>query len=446
MPISRLRLQLAAWFGVTFVLGLLLLDLGFLAYARRTAERRFTSELTAAAAGLSASIRREQLVLRGFPADSAVREALVEWPGGPDAIAVFDHAGRRLDARGPVSLLQRLSLAPLGPESAGTVDLPVNPEGSLRVAWRRDFARPALTVVAASTTAALQEEREALRAWLLASLPLIGLGAAAAGYGLARRALRPLQAMASELDAIDVERLARRLLVRRPADELDQLASHFNGLLDRLAAAQESGRRFLGHAAHQLRTPLTIVRGESGLSLERGRSPEEYRDTLRRIRLAAEQMSHRVEELFLLAEAEAGERPALAPGVELDGIALDAVDLMRGRASALARSLEFGQVEEVIVLGDERLLREATLELLENACRHGTADLPVRIGVFQQGERGVLQVTNAGPPIPDNGEAGGERLGLTIVRWVAKVHNGTLVIGRRGDVNDITLELPLSPA
>lgn len=443
MPISRLRLQLAAWFGITFIAGLLLLDLGFLAYSGRSAEQRLTHQVTAAAHGLAASIRREQALLQGIPPDSAVREALAEWPAGPDVIGVFDSAGRLIVARGPGALIRRLDPGNLGPRAAGTRDLPVDQEGRLRLAWVRNPEPPALLVITASSTAGLQEEQEALRTWLLASLPLIGLGAAAAGYALARRGLGPVRAMARELDAIDVERLARRLPVRRPPDELDQLATHFNSLLDRLATAQQTSRRFLGQAAHQLRTPLTIVRGESGLSLERAREPEEYRNALRRIRLAAEQMSHRVEELFLLAEAEAGERPALEAEVELDGVAVDAVELMRGRATALSHTLEFGRMEEVIVRGDLRLLREATLELVENAVRHGAGDRPVTIAVFREGGLGVVEVRSSGSPIPANGKGEGTGLGLTIVRWVADVHDGALVISRRDSVNAVRLEIPL---
>ncbi len=444
MPISRLRVRLATWFGITFIASLVLLDLGFLLYSQRSAERRLTNEVRAAAVGLAASIRREQALLEGVSTDSAVREAMAEWPAGPDVIGVFDSVGRMITARGPDTLISRLDFPGLVAGSDGIRDLPVDREGQLRTAWVRDSESPPLVVIAASSTAPLREEQEALRTWLLASLPLIAVGAAAAGYALARRGLRPVRAMASDLDAIDADRLDRRLPVRQPPDELDQLASHFNGLLDRLATARESSRRFVAQAAHQLRTPLTIVRGESSLSLERAREPEEYRNALRRIRLAAEQMSHRVEELFLLAEAEAGERPALQPGVELDGIAVEAVDLMRGRAFALARTLEFGRIEAVPVRGDQRLLREAALELIENACRHGQADVPVRIEVFREQNRGALAVGNLGPPIPGPGGGSAEGLGLTIVRWVAEVHGGSLIMDRDGDFNSVRLELPLS--
>ena len=442
MRISRLRLRLAVWFGITFLLGLLILGLGFLSYASGQAEAQLTREVAEAAGDVRDAIRRESLALPQVALDSVVHEALDEWPATPDAIAVFDRTGRRIGSRGPAEQLALLDVGRLGPGPLGTFDRRVNSEGGLRAAWVRD-SQPGVTIITASSTAALQEHQEALRGWLLASLPLIGLGAAAAGYGLARRALRPVKAMARELDDIDERRIEQRLLVRQPPDELDQLATHFNALLDRLARARATNLRFLGHVAHQLRTPLTIVRGESTLGLERIRVTEDYRAALRRIDLAAEQMSRRVADLFLLAEAEAGELPLLASGVELDGIAVEVVDLMRGRASALARALEFGRIEAVSVRGNGPLLREAVVELVENACRHGSGEGPVRVEVFQADGQGVVRVSNAGPPIPKAEQAAGSGLGLSILRWVADTHQARLAVRRDDGVNVVSLEFHL---
>ncbi len=439
MPISRLRLRLAAWFGAAFLLGLLVLDLGFLVYAHRKAEAKLTREVGAAARNLADAIREERAARPEAPADSIVGEVLGEWPAGPDVIAVYDPAGRRLGARGDSVLVELVGPVALRTGRDGTLDLPVNREGGLRVAWRRLAPDLEVTVVTGGSTAGIREDLETLVGWLLLSLPLIGLGGAAAGYVLARYALRPVQAMARELDAIDPERIDRRLPTGTPPDELDQLSSHFNDLLDRLAGARETGRRFLAQAAHQLRTPLTVVRGESGLGLDRPRTPDDYRAALRRINLAAEQMSRRVNELFLLAEAQAGELPALTDRVELDGLVMEAADLMRGRAAALGRTLEFGAMDDALVTGAESLLREAVMELLENACRHGSPDQPVVISVSRLGPRARVNVTNGGAPFPEGPTPG---LGLSIVRWVTEIHGGTVEIARHGPTNTVTLDLP----
>jgi signal transduction histidine kinase len=364
---------------------------------------------------------------------------LGEWPAGADAIVVLDRGGRRLGVLGSAALIERMASAPAPSRSSGVVDLAVDQEGSLQTAWVRQTGALGLTVMAGRSTAGLKEDQEVLTGWLLFSLPLVGLSAAAAGYVLARRALRPVQVMARTISTIDPQQLTRRLPVGSRPDELDQLAAHFNGLLDRLAGARETSRRFLAQAAHQLRTPLTVVRGESSLGLDRPHTSDDYRAALRRINLAAEQMSRRVNELFLLAEAEAGELPTLTDRVELDGLVMEAADLMRGRATGLGRSLEFGGMADVQVLGAESLLREAVMELLENACRHGSAEQPVMISVSRVGSRALVEVTNAGPPFPEGSTEG---LGLSVVHWVTEIHGGTVGIKRQGATNAVTLDLP----
>jgi signal transduction histidine kinase len=164
-------------------------------------------------------------------------------------------------------------------------------------------------------------------------------------------------------------------------------------------------------------------------------------------------MTHRVDDLFLLAQAAAGDRPPLKDWIELDGLVLECVDLMRGRAGALGRRLELGTVEPAVLTGSEPLVREAVLELLENACRHGDAADPIRIAALSNGTGARVEVTSKGEPIPAavlNG-GDGERpdrpgLGLSIVRWIADVHGGRLDYRREADANTLVLGLAAASA
>jgi signal transduction histidine kinase len=272
------------------------------------------------------------------------------------------------------------------------------------------------------------------------------------GYILSRRALRPIAALGDELAKITPEQLDRRLPVHPIADELDRLAEQFNAMLERLQRAQTQNRRFLQQAAHQIKTPLTLVLGEAALSLDRPRTPAEQQDTLQRIRTAAEQMKRRVDELFVLAQTEAGERLSLTDSVELDGLVLECADLMRGRAQALGRRLELLRVEPVTVRGNEALLRESVLELIENACRYGSSDNPIVISAFADGTSGCVLVASAGEPVTSSPAARGSfdpaedahGLGLAIVRWIASAHAGSMTYRREGGLNVYGLLLPVT--
>ncbi|HYL30911.1 MAG TPA: HAMP domain-containing sensor histidine kinase [Gemmatimonadales bacterium] len=448
---SRLRLRLAAWFGVAFFVGLVGLDVGLYLYLHRRDDRRLTRELGAAAHGLVGAVRREQAEA-GKTLPSAVTDALDEWPAGPDAFAVFDGADSLLGARTTRGLSGLVAAARQLPRPTAVWEVPLDSEATLRLAEVLDTTDgAALRVVAGRSTAALREYGEDLLGWLAVSVPLVTLFALAAGYLLARRSLGPIEEMGRAIGAIAPQDLDRRLPLGEPPDELDGLADQFNGLLARLAEAQARNRIFVAQAAHQLKTPLTIVRGESALGLDHPRGREEYQESLRRIQRAAEQMTQRVESLLLLAHAEAGERPPLTDDVELDGLALECADLMRGRARGLHRTLELERVDPVQVRGNEALLHEALLELIENALRHGASDAPVAVSAYADNGRACIGVSSGGPPLPATVlqepalprlAAGSGGLGLSIIRWIAAAHDGRLAYARRGDRNVFSLEWP----
>ena len=446
MPLSRLRLKLAGWFALAMLLGLGALDFSLYAFLHHRALQRFDRGLSAAAGGMAAAIERELAETPDGTLERAVLEAIAEFPPVGYSFVVLDSNGRRVATKGTDDLTQ------LAPPFA---PLPVNgpapaSRAGARVVAAGISAKPGATVVAIASTASLSEEFDTLALWLLLSAPLVALISVAAGYVLARRALAPVAAMSAGLAAMDPEDLRRRLPVERRPDELDALAQQINALLERLNQSRLRSRRFLQRAAHQLRTPLTVVRGESALALDRTRSPEEYRDLMHRVHLAAELMSRRVEELFLLARAEAGEEVLLVKGVELDGVALEAADLMRGRAQALGRHLELGRMDAVEVTADEAILREAAVELIENDCRHGDASRPIGVAVRRAPGVAELEVSSAGLPVafaevihPDaaNGlrDAG---LGLSIVQWIARTHHGQLRHSHADGLNIFILELP----
>ena len=447
MPLSRLRLHLAAWFGATFVVGLLALDAGFYFYSGRRAEARIARELGATAGGVAEAIRSEA-VLHPGGLSAAAHEVLGEWPAGPIALVIWDDSGRIIDGRGPDSLLRLASNESAVPPGMSYGRAPLDPGGEARVATYRDPAGIPPAVAAIISTGPMRQEGEVLAGWLLISLPLVSLLALGGGYVLARRALTPVRELSSRAAAIDPEALHARLPVRNPPDEIDALAEKFNQLLQRLEQSQSTNRTFLARAAHQLKTPLTVVRGESTLGLERPRSVEEYQAILRRIELSADQMSRRVGELLLLARATAGDRPPLEDDVELDGLVWQCADLMRSRAQVTRHRLELGEVEPLTLRGNEDLLREACLELVENACRHAPADTPIRLSVMAEGGTAELAVTSGGPPVlpgrrpahVDEALDGG--LGLTIVEWIAGVHGGSLATAARDGENAFVIRLP----
>jgi signal transduction histidine kinase len=449
MALSRLRLRFAASFAVAFLVGTVILESAGYAYVTLTGSYNFNERLKDAARSAHTVIQRESGRIRvDSTVFDGVKLALHDLSPSKLAFVVYDSAGLRLASGGDtvmVSNVPPVGVLPKIHEDIGYVTLPTGRD--MRFA---DDTVLGTRVVAAATTDWLRNRQRNYRVRLGVMLPITVLLALGLGYFLTRFALAPVDALGRAADAISPEDLAGRLPVHETPDELDHLAMRFNRLLGRVQGLQDQSHRFLREVAHQIRTPLTLVLGEAELGLERERTPEEYVRVLRRVHAAAGQMTHRVQDLLLLARMEAGERPPLRAGVELDAIALDATDMFRARARTLGQQLQLDEIVPCEVTGDEALLREALLELLENACRHGAQGHTVGVSVRRDGEHALLEVRSTGDPVPaglrpeyriaENGRTGG--LGLSIMRWIASVHGGDLVIRRDGGENVVGLRLP----
>ncbi|HEY4319563.1 MAG TPA: HAMP domain-containing sensor histidine kinase [Gemmatimonadales bacterium] len=450
MALSRFRLRLLRGFGIAFFAGSMILEGGSYWYVTWTNSYDFNERLKDAARSVRSVIDETGRVGVDSTVFTGVQQAMADYRPSKLIFVVYDSTGQLLASGGSRDLVHVTPSVDDLPDVGDIAYIPLAGRLHLRIAADTAHGR---YVVAGATTDVLRRTQRRFFLRLLYALPLALLLALAIGYLLAGYALAPIEALGRAAEALDPGELAGRLPVHDRPDELDRLAVRFNVLLGQIQALQAQSTHFLREVAHQIRTPLTLVLGETELVLERDRSSDDYVRALRRIHSAAGQMTHRVQDLLLLARMEAGERPPLRDAVELDALALEITDLFRSRAHTLGQHLELQNVMPCEVSGDEALLREALLEMLENACRHGDASTPVSVSVTADGSFAVLEVRNGGDPITtapravertdDAGPAGG--LGLAIMRWIASVHGGELLIRRSGNDNLVGLRLPLRP-
>ncbi len=477
MRISRLRLRLAAGFALAFAIGIAVVAAGGLAFLSWESTRRFDAHLKEVGAGLLTALSRE---LAETP-DSSLRyvagEVEAEWPANGEAFLVLDSTGAVMARRDPgtnaarvLAALPRARLAHVAPTGAQTVTIeqvvvaPNEPDlrgrlvdsaVTVDVGTRR--RRTALRIISFGSTEGIEADTERLGVAIAIGAPLVLLASLLVGYVLAGRALDPVRQLSRDIAAIAPTDLSRRLAPQQGRDELGALAAEFDRLLMRLAEAQQQNQQFVREAAHQIRTPLTLVLGETELALDTTATsaPDEarLRASLHRVRTAAQHMRRRVDELFLLAEARAGEVVRLEQSIELDGLVLECTDLMRARASATGHTMDIRDAEPVVVQGNGALLQEALLELIENACRHATAGAPILVSCrMREDHQAVLEVRSEGTafnePLPQSpAHARATRgMGLSIVRWVAESHSGILRITRLAGDNVIQMIMPALPA
>jgi signal transduction histidine kinase len=279
---------------------------------------------------------------------------------------------------------------------------------------------------------------------LIVLLVLSGLGAAAlaalAAAGLTRRGLRPLRGLADAAE--EIERTgdpARRLPESSARDEIGGLTGVLNRMLGGLERARETERRFLADASHELRTPVTTLRGNVDYAVRYGADPE----ILAELERDATRLARLVDDLLALERAgEASPREKL---VQLDELTRSAV-AVSGRA-------QLGTVDPVTILGEQEALSRALANLIDNGLAHGPHGGTVTVSVTASDGRALLRVSDegSGPDPADHGhlferfwrgaratEQPGSGLGLAIVAAIAERHGGRVTV----EGSTFTIDIP----
>ncbi len=256
---------------------------------------------------------------------------------------------------------------------------------------------------------------------------LVLLFVAFAARWLLTSSLRPGRRMTRQAAAGSERELDHRFGLGEPRDELTELASTLDDLLDRLAASLRREQRFSAELSHELRTPLARVLAETELALRREREPAEYRETLELIKRNAEQLTRTVDALVAAARFEAGSRRGTADAF---AVAEDAVAACSGLAAERGLALTVEQPAMLMRVGVERDLAERILQpVLENACRY--AERTVRIDMERNGSTVRYAISDDGPGV---GEDERERIFEPGVRGAAANGDGSglgLALARR---------------
>jgi heavy metal sensor kinase len=294
-------------------------------------------------------------------------------------------------------------------------------------------------------------------------LPLLVILASLLGYWLSGRALAPVNRIIESADRVGVRELSRRLEVPRAKDELRRLTEQVNAMLDRIEASVKRITQFTTDASHDLRTPLALIRTSAELALRRPRSDREYRETLARILSTSEETSELIEQLLMLARADAN-----VVQLKLDPIALSPVLRRVGQKAnllALDKGLTFSQSflpDSVSVLANETALERLCMTVLDNAFKYTPGGGNVTLDLRVESSAAVIEVADTGIGIAENDlphvferfyradqarsrETRGSGLGLSIAKWIAETHNGFIDLqSQAGRGTTVTIRLPLT--
>ena len=298
------------------------------------------------------------------------------------------------------------------------------------------------------------------RRMLAGVLPATLLLSAVLGYSLARRGLRPLDALAMQVANIDTRSLDRPLQVTDAPEEMRAIVNSFEGVQARLNAAFASLTQFSNELAHELRTPMHVVRQQIEVALTRSRTAEEYHDVLVSSLEEMDRMRQMVDDILFLARAEdPRSRISRTELVVADELA-DVADYLEPLAQEREITLAAKAAPELRLAADRMMLRRALVNVVTNAIRHTprrgavTLDASTRDGLI------AIQIRDTGAGIPPTalahvfdryyrvpgtgaGSADSTGLGLAIVRGIASLHGGFATVSSTlGEGTLVTLVFP----
>ena len=310
----------------------------------------------------------------------------------------------------------------------------------------------------------LDEVQATLRTTLFAltlGVPCALLVALWAGWWLTGRALRPLERVIDALRRLDTDKLDTRIPEDDRAEEVQALARTVNGLIDRLARTVRRVREFMADASHELRTPLTVLRGEAEVALRHSRSPEEYQAVLASALEEIHRMSRIVEDLLLLAKGDLGQVPVNKQALELNAFLGEIAAQAGVLAEAKGVELTWAGGPRVVIDADPLRLRQLFWNLLDNAVKYTPEGGKVFLSHTRcAADRVRITVKDTGIGIPPehldriferfyrvdkhrSRAQGGSGLGLSICRWVARVHGGRIYArSEPGRGSSFIVELP----
>jgi len=459
---SSLRTRLALRLGLVVFASYVLFSFVLYAYFVRIVDEDLDAYLASRAVGVMASIRA---YARDFPGRSggrpgptAFRDLAKLWADEragtgfllSTGVEILSFDGKSLaathgfDSAVPLSK-EALKRARAGQSMYRDVDTDEDIGGFtdfrvLSVPLKLDMGFSAVVQVIVSRSR-VRGALNALRLLLILLAPAAAAAAALAAALVGGRIVAPLGAMAETLRRITERRLDERVEAPNESRELTELATAFNTMMDRVELAFAEQLRFTDDAAHQLRTPLTVLRGELELALKRARSSAEYERVLESNLEEVERMIRLVGRMLDLARLEAGKVETAAEPVRLDDIFRELADDFLPLAAEEDMSFDLSSLAPARVKGDPPRLYQAFMSIVENALRYAPPGSAIELASSEDEEVTTVSIRDHGRGIPPdelesiflrfhrgrNAEGAGHGIGLSLAASVVRLHGGSLV-------------------
>ena len=282
------------------------------------------------------------------------------------------------------------------------------------------------------------------------------------GLALANKALRPVDEITTRARKITAENLDQTIPPLDVDDEIGRLTATFNEMIRRLHSSFAQVKEFSADASHELRTPLTIIRGEIELALRSARTPEEYREILESTLEEIMRLTSIIDNLLTLAKADKGTYQAHFSEVDLRSLVEELLEDSEVLAQRKGIHIRLLKNSPVTIVGDRIRLRQLFLNIVDNAIKYTPEGGAVSLSMDSENGSAVFEVEDTGIGIPEqetekifnrfyrvdkarSRDLGGAGLGLSIARWIAEMHRGTITVRSQPQKGStFTIMLPIN--
>jgi heavy metal sensor kinase len=351
-------------------------------------------------------------------------------------------------------------------EGEGTFDTVKVPIPGEKQAMYRAFTTPvirdskaAYIIQVASPLKDIQQSLYNLRMILFLLLPLTVFLTGILGVFIANLALNPVGNIIKTIRQITMENLKLRIKTPGTKDEIQRLAETFNDMLERLEISFSSQRQFMQDVSHELKTPLTILKGELEVTLKKIRSATEYESVLQSSLEEINRISKIVDSLLILARFDSKEMPLRLASLDLNALLSSILDSVKTLAKNKDIVLKFSSQGAVTLEGDEGQLQRLFMNLLDNAIKYTPPNGKVTLDLSKNDDTAVIKVIDSGIGIPESEiqyifdrfyrvdksrTSQGFGLGLSIVKSIVQAHKGKIeVASKPGLGTTFTVILPI---
>ena len=297
---------------------------------------------------------------------------------------------------------------------------------------------------------------------IIFAIPIMIIVAAFCGYFLARHYLKPIADLNKKIQEITVRNLDGELPTRGNNDELDQLANNFNQLLHRLSISYQKIAQFSSDVSHELRIPITTLKGEAEVVLGRERDIEEYSKVLESSIEEFDRLTRMINDLLILSRSDFADEKLEIELIDLSSLLQNILEFLKPLADDKAIAFDVKIEKGIQVQANKVLLERLFSNLIDNAIKFTNTSAPIAISLSKQGEEVVVSIRDHGVGIPKESlgrvfdrfyrvdksrsrDLGGAGLGLSISKMIVERHQGAIHIqSPENEGTEVTVSLPIA--